>query len=62
MQVGDLVLVTFPFDSPEIGIFMGITIWDDLPGLPEEAPTRADVFWGGEMISTPVDQIEAING
>ena len=58
MQVGDLVLVTFPFDSPEIGIFLGMTVWADNT----ISTARADVFWDGDTISTPVDQIEAING
>jgi hypothetical protein len=54
VKVGDLVLVTFgparlDRDDSIIGIFMGITA-----GL----PARADVFWDGEMISTPLDQIE----
>jgi len=61
VQVGDLVLVTFPFDSPEIGIFLGMTVWNDAPTRTTSAE-RADVFWDGEIISTPVDQIEVING
>ena len=54
MKIGDLVLVTFgparlDRDDSIIGIFMGIT---------EGIATRADVFWDGEMCSTPLDQIE----
>ena len=71
MKVGDLVLVTFPFDSPSVGIFLGFTKWggilsdagdseeDDDPRGP---PTRADVFWEGDIFSTPVRQIEVIGG
>ena len=53
MKIGDLVLVTFgpnrlDRDAPVIGIYMGTTVWLD----------RANVFWEGEMISTPLEQIE----
>ena len=69
MQVGDLVLVTFPFDSPLVGIFLGFTKW--VHSIPDECdfrcgcddrdpPTRADVFWDGDIFSTPVRQIEVI--
>ena len=64
MKVGDLVKVVFPYNEEAIGIFMGYDEtsfteqpWDDYP----YDPSRAHVFWEGEIYSTPLDQIEVIN-
>ena len=54
MKVGDLVRIRLVEKSDEVGIFIGI--WE-----PEYLPhTRAYIFWDGEQISIPLDQIEAI--
>jgi len=54
MKIGDLVLIAFgDVEPPKIGIFLGKCTWAAL--------TRADVFWDGEIISTPLVQIELLN-
>jgi len=64
MKMGDLVKVVFPYGEEAIGIFMSYDEtsfteqpWDDYP----YDPTRAHVFWEGEIYSTALDQIEVIN-
>ena len=64
VRQGDLVRVLFPYDETLVGVFMGYDPssyreqpWDDFP----VDPTRAKVFWDGQIYSTPLDQIEAIN-
>ena len=57
MKRGDLVKVVFPYGEETVGIFMGLTKWDD----EELITSRADVFWDGEIYSTALDQIEVIS-
>ncbi len=63
MKVGDLVRVTFgPGEEATVGIF----IRDDLRYTSQDRHgdlilTRALVLWGGEIYSTPFDQMEVIN-
>jgi hypothetical protein len=64
MKVGDLVKVSFGYGDEVVGIFMGYDeyerddeyeVWEPFP------PTLAQVFWEGEIYSTPIDQIEVLN-
>jgi len=63
MKLGDLVKVSFgPNEKPITGIF----IEDDTyaTGLDKDGwtvITRAFVLWGGEICSTPLDQLEVID-
>tara|TARA_R110001583_G_scaffold17520_1_gene70820 strand:+ start:325 stop:498 length:174 start_codon:yes stop_codon:yes gene_type:complete len=56
MKIGDLVRVDFGRYWPAaIGLFVS---YDEEP----ECSSRAYVFWDGEVRSTPIDQLEVING
>tara|TARA_R110002110_G_scaffold79695_4_gene207905 strand:- start:127 stop:300 length:174 start_codon:yes stop_codon:yes gene_type:complete len=56
MKTGDLVRVDFGRYWPAaIGLFVN---YDEEP----ECSGRAYVFWDGEVRSTPIDQLEVING
>ena len=63
MTMGDLVMVTFGRgETAELGIF----IRDDTSAIGEDENgdliiTRAFVLWGGEVYSTPLDQMELIS-
>jgi len=61
VKVGDLVLVTFPDESPLVGIFLRDDVRAtgiDKDGYP--VVTRAYVLWDGEACSTPLEQLEPI--
>jgi len=60
VKIGDLVRVNFGYGDETIGIFLGPTKWDTRPDA-ELLWSRADVFWDGEIYSTPCDQIEVLN-
>ena len=65
MKVGDLVRVTFrgwAGEEATIGIFVRddtVATGLDTDGFP--VVTRAFVLWGGEVYSTPLDQLEVIS-
>ena len=61
MKVGDLVKVLFPYDQHSIGIV--VEYEESGRNVVTKAPrrSRAKVFWDGEIISTPIDQIEVLN-
>ena len=64
MKLGDLVRVSFPtgYEKPVLGVF----VRDDLRYTDHDKHgdlilTRGFVLWGGEVYSTPFDQMEVIN-
>ena len=57
MKVGDLVYVHFPGEDSVIGVFLRYET-GPYAAIP---PTRAQVFWDGDVYSTPRDQLEVIN-
>jgi len=64
MKVGDMVLVTFGRDEESV---VGVFISDDTEAWARDSNgdkiiTRAHVLWDGEVYSTPLDQLEIING
>jgi len=63
MKLGDLVRVTFGRGETATA---GIFIRDDTVATGQDKHgdliiTRAFVLWGGEVCSTPLDQMEIIN-
>ena len=64
MQVGDMVLVTFGLHEESV---VGVFISDDTEAVARDSNgdkviTRAHVLWDGEVYSTPLDQLEVIDG
>jgi len=64
VKLGDLVRVSFPrgYEKPVVGVF----VRDDTIAIDQDKHgdliiTRAFVLWGGEVYSTPLDQLEVIN-
>jgi len=56
MKMGDLVKVVFPYGEEAVGIFV------EYEGPRCTSPfDRAQVFWDGEIYSTPLEQIEVIS-
>ena len=63
MKLGDLVRVTFGRgETATAGVFIrDDTIATDQDKHGDLIITRAFVLWGGEVYSTPLDQLEVIN-
>jgi hypothetical protein len=62
VKIGDLVKVNFPCDLSQVGIY----VRDDTFSCGEDCNgynviTRGEVFWDGDIISTPLDQLEVIS-
>ena len=61
-KVGDLVEVSFGGTSPPVpGVFVSYDERCCFFDGEERHSSRAMVFWDGEIISTPIEQIEVIN-
>ncbi len=63
MKLGDMVIVSFGGTSETV---VGVYICDDMHSCGEDRNgdkilTRGEVFWDGDIISTPLDQIEVIS-
>ena len=67
MKVGDLVKVVFGCKTgPNPGWTVGLFVRDDTYATGQDKDgypciTRAFVLWDGEVLSTPLDQLEIIN-
>jgi hypothetical protein len=62
VKIGDVVKITFPYQKSTVGVFIRddtVAIGRDKDGFP--VVTRAFVLWGGEVYSTPLDQMEVIS-
>lgn len=62
MKIGDLVRVNFPAEKSVVGIYVrDDTYWTGLDPAGWPIITRAFVLWGGEVCSTPLDQLELLS-
>ena len=57
MKAGDLVLLHCPGEASVIGVFLRA----ETGPYSANPPTRARVFWDGDVYSTPLDQLEVVS-